>query len=371
MFRPLILAAWLMVHCYVLWRILTLPLIARRLSAPARRGIAAALCLGQLGILVWSHFSGGWLVSVLEFIGMDWLAVIFLHFLCFLAMDLITLFGFLFRSRLPAMRTFAVITGLLLSVIAIVQGMRAPVVREYTISMPGLPAERDGLVVAAVSDLHLGNLLGEAWLKARIAQIQALHPDLIVLIGDIFEGHGEPPHQTLVLLHTLQAPLGVWAVAGNHDGFGPESVSMDRLERMGFYVLHDRWGQACPGLIVAGVDDLTLRRRRGEGGDPIATALAGRPPGATLFLSHTPWGAEEAAALGAGLMLAAHTHGGQIWPLGYLVKLRYPLFAGRYDVNGIPVLVTRGAGTWGPRMRLWAPGEILRITLRASRGGVL
>jgi len=79
----------------------------------------------------------------------------------------------------------------------------------------------------------------------------------------------------------------------------------------------------------------------------------------------------SAFGLLAGLMLAAHTHGGQIWPLGYLVKLRYPLFAGRYDVNGIPVLVTRGAGTWGPRMRLWAPGEILRITLRASRGGVL
>ena len=65
-------------------------------------------------------------------------------------------------------------------------------------------------------------------------------------------------------------------------------------------------------------------------------------------------------------MLAAHTHGGQIWPLTYVSATRYPLQAGRYVVLGMPVIVSRGAGTWGPRMRLWRPGEILRITLRAA-----
>ena len=158
-------------------------------------------------------------------------------------------------------------------------------------------------------------------------------------------------------------------MAGNHDGIGADSVCMERLERLGIRVLHDQWCEACPGLILAGVDDLTLRKRQRFAGDPVRNAMENRPAGAAIYLTHTPWGAKEAAALGAGLMLAAHTHGGQIWPLGYLVKLRYPLFAGRYDVNGMPVLVTRGAGTWGPRMRLWAPGEILRITLRASPAG--
>jgi hypothetical protein len=65
-------------------------------------------------------------------------------------------------------------------------------------------------------------------------------------------------------------------------------------------------------------------------------------------------------------MLCGHTHGGQIWPFGYLVRRAYPLLAGRYEVDGMPVIVTRGTGTWGPRMRLWHPGEILRITLRAQ-----
>jgi predicted MPP superfamily phosphohydrolase len=65
-------------------------------------------------------------------------------------------------------------------------------------------------------------------------------------------------------------------------------------------------------------------------------------------------------------MLSGHTHGGQIWPFGYLVRLSYPHLAGRYEVGGMTLLVSRGAGTWGPRMRLWRPGEILSITLRSA-----
>ncbi len=103
-------------------------------------------------------------------------------------------------------------------------------------------------------------------------------------------------------------------------------------------------------------------QRAGDGA--AAAALAGRPPGAGILLSHAPTRAEEASRAGAGLMLSGHTHGGQIWPFGYLVGLRYPLLAGEYRVGGTTVLVCRGTGTWGPRMRLWHPGEILRVVLR-------
>ena len=81
-------------------------------------------------------------------------------------------------------------------------------------------------------------------------------------------------------------------------------------------------------------------------------------------MSHTPWQAETAADAGVGLMLSGHTHGGQIWPLDYMIQRRYPLLEGRHDVGGMTVIVCRGTGTWGPRMRLWEPGEILRVTLR-------
>jgi predicted MPP superfamily phosphohydrolase len=62
-------------------------------------------------------------------------------------------------------------------------------------------------------------------------------------------------------------------------------------------------------------------------------------------------------------MLCGHTHGGQIWPFGYLIRMIYPLLEGRYEVGGMPVIVCRGTGTWGPRMRLWRPSEIMRVAL--------
>lgn len=77
--------------------------------------------------------------------------------------------------------------------------------------------------------------------------------------------------------------------------------------------------------------------------------------------------AETAAAHGAQLMLSGHTHAGQLWPFGELVRLVNPLFHGHYDVAGMQVYVSRGAGTWGPPMRLWQPGEIALIRLRAGR----
>jgi predicted MPP superfamily phosphohydrolase len=67
-------------------------------------------------------------------------------------------------------------------------------------------------------------------------------------------------------------------------------------------------------------------------------------------------------------MLSSHTHEGQIWPFGYLVRFTHPFLAGKYELNGMPIIVCRGTGTWGPRMRLWQRGEIIIITLRAAQG---
>jgi predicted MPP superfamily phosphohydrolase len=119
-------------------------------------------------------------------------------------------------------------------------------------------------------------------------------------------------------------------------------------------------------LVLAGVDDLSARRQFKMDGDPVARALENHPPGALVFLSHSPLEAEKAASLGAGLMLSGHTHDGQLWPFGLLVRVFYPFLRGRYAVGGMTLLVSRGSGTWGPPMRLFAPCEVWRITLRTA-----
>jgi predicted MPP superfamily phosphohydrolase len=280
--------------------------------------------------------------------------------------DVVTGFGAFFRGAVPALRGWALGAAGVLSIAALVQGLRTPVVREHEVRLSGLPRELDGTRLVLLSDMHLGTLLGKDWLAARVEQVRKLKPDLVVLCGDILEGDRRREGDLATMLSGFQAPLGLFAVTGNHEFYAGIERSVRLLEGAGVTVLRDRWVEVRPGLVLAGVDDLTARRQYGKDGDAVAKALSGRPPGATVLLSHTPWMAVETARLGAGLMLSGHTHAGQIWPFGYLARINYPIFAGRYDVGGMPVLVCRGTGTWGPRMRLWLPGEILKITLRAA-----
>jgi hypothetical protein len=293
------------------------------------------------------------------------LGIVFLQGVALLAIDVATLFGLAIKRWTPALRGWGLLAGTALAGIALVQGIRAPAVVSYEVTLPSLPAELDGTVLAAASDAHVGSQLGAAWLSERVAQIQALRPDVVVFLGDMFEGHGAAPPD-VPALSRLSPPLGKWFVDGNHESHGKTDPGIAVLERAGFRRLANQSAALAPGLVLAGVRDLTNHRRRELDGDPLGSALAHRPPGATVLLSHTPWLADRAASAGAELMLSGHTHGGQIWPFGYLVQAIYPLLAGRYDAGGMLVIVGRGTGTWGPRMRLWHRGEILKVTLRAG-----
>jgi len=366
MFGKILISVFTLMHIYVFWRAASVPLVERGVSRKCLIGAGVALWAIFFFGRVVGHGGTGVMAGTLELLGMNWMAVLFLTFVPLLGIDLVTAFGFLMPRLAPSLRGWALVAGGVLSLIALFQGLRPPVVQRYEASLSGLPGEMDGTVVVALSDLHLGSLLGERWLVDRVAQVQAQRPDLVVLLGDILEGHGQPQDNLLLTLGRLSAPLGVWAVPGNHELHGRRDTSMSLIENAGFQVLRNRWAEVRPGLVLAGVEDLTARRRTGQGGDPISQALAGRPPGATVLLSHTPWQAERVAKAGVGLMLCGHTHGGQIWPLDYLIRLAYPLLEGRYEVDGTTVIVCRGTGTWGPRMRLWRPSEILRVTLRGK-----
>ncbi len=364
MFGTVLISIFSMMHIYVFWRAASVPYVKLRVSRKILIGTGLLLWIISFLGRVIGHGGTGALAETLEFFGMNWMAVIFLLFIPLLAIDITTLFGILMPRISASLRGWALLAGALLSLFALFQGLRPPVIEPYEVSLPSLPKAFDGTVFVALSDMHLGSQLGERWLADRIAQVQALRPDLVVLLGDIFEGHSPPAGPLIAKFKQLSAPLGVWAVPGNHEFHGRENMS--QFAEVGIKILRNAWSEPKPGLVLAGVDDLTTRYRRGQGGDPISQALAGRPPGTAILFSHTPWQAPQAAAAGVGLMLCGHTHGGQIWPFDYLVRSRYPLLEGRYDVNGMPVIVSRGTGTWGPRMRLWRPGEILRVTLRRT-----
>jgi predicted MPP superfamily phosphohydrolase len=118
---------------------------------------------------------------------------------------------------------------------------------------------------------------------------------------------------------------------------------------------------------VVGVDDHRGGLIGESGGEDLDAALAGRDPRRpAILLAHDPSTFKRASTLGIDLQLSGHTHGGQIWPFGLLVRLAIPTVAGRYSKNGAELYVSRGTGFWGPPMRLFAPAEITEIVLRAK-----
>jgi predicted MPP superfamily phosphohydrolase len=363
MFLFIVLTLWALMHAYVFWRVASIPWVERHVSRWTLISVAVALWLSYV-LARWTtkHWPATW---PLEFFAANWMGVLFLLLAALVVVDVVTLGGWVFAKLAPIWRGWAAIVAGILSVVALVQGLRPPVVTDYEVRLPGLPKERDGTTLVAISDVHLGTLIGSRWMERLVARINGLRPDLVVVVGDLVDSHIDHAEVVLPVLRQLRAPLGVYAVTGNHEFYAKVDDCVRLMQDAGYTVLRDRSVTVVPGLVVAGVDDLTARRQFGLGNEAVPKALANRAAGGTILLSHTPWQA-EAAANGAGLMLSGHTHGGQIWPFSYLVARQHPLLGGRYDVRGMTAIVCRGTGTWGPRMRLWHPAEILRIRLLAD-----
>lgn len=367
MFFVIVLGSWAVMNAYVCWRVCSIPLVSERLG---RKLVITSFAFMTLSFFIARTLEGfGWPARGFEFVAVTWIGILFLAFVCLFAADLVTLFGLLLPNTSQKIRGWALVLAAVLCVIALVQGIRSPVVESYEVRVNQLPQELDGAVIVLMSDMHLGSMQGEEWAAARVEQVMTLKPDMVVLCGDILEGDDPSESGSLQILRGMKAPLGVWAAPGNHESYAHERNSNGELESVGVRVLRNEWREVRPGLVLAGVEDLTHIRRNGT--DPkavVAKALSEAPSGSTLVLmSHSPLEAEFAATKGVSLMLSGHTHDGQIWPFDYFVQALYPHIAGEYKAQDMTLIVCRGTGTWGPRMRLWRRGEIAKITLRAPK----
>lgn len=229
------------------------------------------------------------------------------------------------------------------------------------------PALR-GFRIALVSDVHLGPLAGRARTERIVDIINAAEVDLVAIVGDLVDGTVDELGAAAQPFQDLSAPEGAFFVTGNHEYFVDDTASwLTELERLGVQPLRNenttiRRGGAAFDL--AGVNDIIGARR----GDPpdFDRALAGvdsaRP---TILLAHQPVLVSEAAARGVDLQLSGHTHGGQMWPFHYVVRMVQPSLAGLSTVDDTQLYVTRGAGFWGPPVRIGAAPDITVVTLQS------
>jgi predicted MPP superfamily phosphohydrolase len=278
----------------------------------------------------------------------------------------VTLFGLVLKPWVMQLRTAAIGVAVLLAIVAWIGGIVRPRTVDLEVELPNLPASADGLVVAHLTDLHLGALIGEKRLRSVIEQIDGMNPDLVVVTGDLVDGDAGAVENMVPVLETLTAPLGVYSILGNHEMYAGPERSRDLMRDSGYTVLDSAAVEVVPGLWIAGVPDSGHGPGTDGLGGALETALAEvGEGGAVIFLQHAPGNEEATAASGAGLMLNGHTHGGQVWPFHYMVRRAYPHIAGVHTFDDMTQVISRGAGRWGAPMRLFAPSEIYRITLRS------
>jgi len=243
---------------------------------------------------------------------------------------------------------------------------RGLVVSEGEVELSGLAGAPAGIRVLLVSDFHAGPFVTPRVLARTIDRLMTLEPDLILAAGDFATVTVEEVERALPAFGHLSAPLGVYGVLGNHDYYtGDTDRLCHLLGSVGIEFLHNRSvtiRKDSARFLLAGVDDLL-------GGEPcLDTALEGQPDGVpTVVVSHNPDVFPEAVDRGVTLMLAGHTHGGQIRAPGFSVLVRmsrYHLDHGRYRAGSSELIVTRGLGVTGLPIRWACPPEAMLITLR-------
>jgi predicted MPP superfamily phosphohydrolase len=236
---------------------------------------------------------------------------------------------------------------------------------DVPIRLEGNAGALAGLRLALVSDLHVGFFLDPEDLAVLVDRVLAARPDAVLLCGDLVNQFGDECRLLVEGLKELRAPLGVFAVPGNHDYYADRSLRKWRaaLESVGARVLRNegaRIEHAGASLWLAGVDDLR------EGEPDLAAALAGREAGEpAVLLSHHPDFFPHAARAGVELTLSGHTHGGQVLFGGRtpLRHTRYGFWAGRYAHGNAQLYVGRGAGVSFLPVRSGAPPELPILVL--------
>ena len=245
--------------------------------------------------------------------------------------------------------------------------LRPPAVREVEVRLPRLPRALDGFRIVQLSDIHIGPILGRRFARELVDRVNALEPDLVAVTGDLVDGPVARLRDEVAPFAGLSARHGTFFVTGNHDHYSGADSWVERVAELGWIPLRNRRvviDSGAASFELAGVDD-----HRGDfvGGAPedLDAALAGRDPSRVLvLLAHDPSTWKRAARRNVDLQLSGHTHGGQIWPFRFLVRLVVPFVAGRYREGSSQLYVSCGTGFWGPPLRLFAPAEITRLTLR-------
>lgn len=222
--------------------------------------------------------------------------------------------------------------------------------------------KRSGTRIVQLTDVHVGPTIGRDYIEQVVKRVNDLDADVVVITGDLVDGSVEQLKEHVAPLGTMKNKHGIYFVTGNHEYYSGAEAWIRHLEGIGIKVLRNervRIG-GDDGFDLAGVDDPS------SGTQDLHKALAHRDPGiACVLLAHQPRAIHLAEELGVDLQLSGHTHGGQLFPWNYMVRLQQPFVAGLHKLQNAQIYVSSGTGYWGPPMRVGTSAEITEIELVA------
>lgn len=247
-------------------------------------------------------------------------------------------------------------------------------VRDYDISSPEVPAAFDGYRIAFASDFHLESRFKQHQLHGTVKALQALAPDVLMLGGDYQEGceYVEP---LLAEIARVMPPDGIYAVLGNNDYERCTDLIRSTMERYDIHLLEEAADTICKEgscIVVWGTNPYAGRYPTAMIRAKTRNSELITQDSYVILLTHTPDHVDDVGIANADLALAGHTHGGQVTFFGLYAPITASKYGMRYRTGmkrsrtGIPIIISNGLGTSRYPIRLFAPTDIIIITLHSE-----
>lgn len=333
--------------------------------------LSIAYIVGRVGQFCFPGAMSNWLIQV----GAYWFGLLFYLLLGWVLLDLILYsciyLGFLqVRNLVFPSSNWIVIIIAVLTFIWGIWNARKPRIRQYSIHI-NKPCHLPELHIVAVSDTHLGLIVGKERLEKLISQIICLQPDIVLLPGDILDENvgtflDKSMHKSF---HRLQPPLGIFACLGSHEYIlGYPEKAIDAISQAGIVILKDEVIKLANSFYIAGRDDFYRMSLTGHPRKSLQELLEScdrKLP--IILLDHYPARLSEGVECGVDLQLSGHTHKGQLFPLNIITHFKFDLNAGYRKQGDFHVIVSSGFGTWLLPLRVGTTPEIVNIRITFKR----
>ncbi len=259
------------------------------------------------------------------------------------------------------------IASTLLVAAGFVQASLGARIKSVQIEVPNLPSAFHGLKIVQVSDLHVGATLRKNYVGRVVEKINATKPDLVLLTGDVADGHATSIAEHLEPLRRLKPRYGAFYVTGNHEYYWGVNDLVAQIKGLGFTPLLNENKIITINerpLMIAGVTDPAGEIINGHTPDIVRAGTSASSPELKILLAHRPGAYEQAEPLGFDLQFSGHTHSGQFFPFNLLIGFFHKYSRGLYRHGRLWLYVNPGTGYWGPPSRLGVVPEITLATLK-------